>query len=180
MRVTCRVVTFVVFVSAFALSGSAMAAATKDIAAQEQALQTVLVDKLGPDAKTIRVVIDGTKVRLFGTVAERSTQELAEEVVLSARGDCDISNDLKAENEKSLFGGKTIQEGEDTALEMSVKSKLGDELGDYDKVIEVETVDGVVSLRGELPDEARHGFALKAARSVDGVKKVIDLIKIKS
>jgi len=41
-------------------------------------------------------------------------------------------------------------------------------------------VEGVVSLRGELPDEARRGFALKAARSVDGVKKVIDLIKIKS
>jgi osmotically-inducible protein OsmY len=41
-------------------------------------------------------------------------------------------------------------------------------------------VDGVVSLRGELPDEAQHGFTLTAARSVDGVKKVNDLIRITS
>lgn len=180
MRVTSRVVTLVALVLALGASGNAMAADTKDTAAQEQALQTLLVDKLGPDAKTIRVVIDGTKVRLFGKVAERSTKELAEEVVRSARGDCDIANDLKAKNEKKLFGGKSIQEGEDTALEVTVKSKLGDELGDYNKAIEVEAADGVVSLRGELPDEARRGYALKAARSVDGVKKVIDLIKIKS
>jgi hypothetical protein len=180
MRVTCGVVVLVVLVSALGVSGRAMAADTKDTAAQEQALQTLLVDKLGPDAKPIRVVIDGAKVRLFGTVAERSTKELAEEVVRSARGDCDIANDLKAKNEKKLFGGKGIQESEDTALEMSVKSKLGKELGEYDKAIEVEAADGVVSLRGEFPDEARHGFALKAARSVDGVKKVIDLIKLKS
>jgi osmotically-inducible protein OsmY len=37
----------------------------------------------------------------------------------------------------------------------------------------------VVSLRGPVPDQARLDLALKAARQVKGVRKVVDLLKLK-
>jgi osmotically-inducible protein OsmY len=161
-----------------ALAGFAVAG-DNDVAKREQALAKLLVDKLGADAKTIRVVIDGGKVLLLGTVAERSTQELAKEVLLSAGVD-KLTNKLKAKNEKKIGQGNALQEIEDARLEAQVKSKIGDEIGDHAKAIEVEVVDGVVSLRGELPDAVRRGFAIDAAKGTEGVKKVIDLIAVKS
>ena len=38
--------------------------------------------------------------------------------------------------------------------------------------------DGVVSLRGTVPDEARRKLALETAKKVDGVKELIDLIAV--
>jgi osmotically-inducible protein OsmY len=37
--------------------------------------------------------------------------------------------------------------------------------------------DGVVSLRGTLPDRQRREIAVKAAKDTKGVRKVVDLIK---
>ena len=163
----------------FGLLGGSAAVAGEDIAAREQSLAKLLVEKLGADAKTIRVVIDEGKVMLLGTVNERSTKELAKEVVLFGGAD-KISNKVKAKNEKKVFSGAGLQEAADAELEISVKSKIEKEIGDHAKTIEVETVDGVVSLRGELPDAARRGFAIDAVKGTEGVKKVIDLIRIKS
>ena len=162
----------------FGLLGGTAAVAGEDVAAREQQLATLLVEKLGTSAKTIRVVING-KVMLLGTVKERSTKELAKEVVLFGGAD-KISNKVKAKNEKKAFSGAGLQEAANAELEISVKSKIEKEIGDHAKAVEVETVDGVVSLRGELPDAARRGFAIDAAKGTEGVKKVIDLIRIKS
>ena len=60
-----------------------------------------------------------------------------------------------------------------------MKRHLHSEIGKRSKDIEVEAVDGVVSLRGTLPDASRKQIALDAAAKTKGVKKVVDLIKIK-
>jgi osmotically-inducible protein OsmY len=66
----------------------------------------------------------------------------------------------------------------DADLETQVKSRLLGELGRFALEIEVEATDGVVSLRGWVPDAARERFALDTAQGVRGVERVIDLIRV--
>jgi len=162
------------------------AATSQDAAASlEQQVATTLVNKLGQDAATIRVVVDNKgKVMLIGTAARRSTQELAKEVALFVPGVKKVQN--KVEYVPAASGGNvaeqavetTGEETSDSALETSVKYQLNREVGKRAWKIEVEAVEGVVSLRGTVPDQARYDIALKTAASVKGVKQVIDLLRI--
>lgn len=162
------------------------AATSQDAAASlEQQVATMLVNKLGQDAATIRVVVDNKgKVMLIGTAARRSTQELAKEVALFVPGVKKVQN--KVEYVPAASGGNvaeqavetTGEETSDSALETSVKYQLNREVGKRAWKIEVEAVEGVVSLRGTVPDQARYDIALKTAESVKGVKQVIDLLRI--
>jgi len=162
------------------------AATSQDAAASlEQQVATTLVNKLGQDAATIRVVVDNKgKVMLIGTAARRSTQELAKEVALFVPGVKKVQN--KVEYVPAASGGNvaeqavetTGEETSDSALETSVKYQLNREVGKRAWKIEVEAVEGVVSLRGTVPDQARYDIALKTAESVKGVKQVIDLLRI--
>ena len=163
------------------------AATSQDAAASlEQQVATTLVNKLGQDAATIRVVVDNKgKVMLIGTAARRSTQELAKEVALFVPGVKKVENKVEyvpaavAEGntaEKAME--KTGDEASDSGLETSVKYHLNREIGKTAWKIEVEAVEGVVSLRGTVPDQARHDIALKTAESVKGVKQVVDLLRI--
>jgi len=162
------------------------AATSQDAAASlEQQVATMLVNKLGQDAATIRVVVDNKgKVMLIGTAARRSTQELAKEVALFVPGVKKVQN--KVEYVPAASGGNvaeqavetTGEETSDSALETSVKYQLNREVGKRAWKIEVEAVEGVVSLRGTVPDQARYDIALKTAESVKGVKQVVDLLRI--
>jgi osmotically-inducible protein OsmY len=153
----------------------------------EARLQALLVDKLGDDAATIRVVMNGREAILLGEVARRATLELAEEVGLYADWVDDVDNKLQlagvrvggtgvaATAEKAA--AKTSDEGGDSLVETRVKGRLVAEIGSSARKIEVEVAEGVVSLRGTVPDEPRREVALKTAASVPGVEKVIDLLR---
>jgi osmotically-inducible protein OsmY len=167
----CILATALVAVPAFADDASANAQ-------KEQALTKLLVDKLGKDAEAIRVTIVGEKTTLTGQVAQRSTQELAEQVALYF-GAKKIDNQLSAKNEKGLFSGKTKKEMDDSKLEHAVESKVKAEIGAHYKEISIECTGGICSVRGTLPDQARKDLALKSASGVEGVKKVVDLLRIK-
>jgi osmotically-inducible protein OsmY len=153
----------------------------------EARLQALLVDKLGDDAATIRVVMNGREAILLGEVARRATLELAEEVGLFADWVDDVDNKLElagvrvggtgvaATAEKAA--AKTSDEGSDSLVETRVKGRLVSEIGSSARKIEVEVAEGVVSLRGTVPDEPRREVALKTAASVPGVERVIDLLR---
>ncbi len=141
-------------------------------------IQKKLVDKLGEDAKTIKVAIVEKKVVLVGEVKERDTAELAEEVALSVPGVTKVDNEIKAKDEKGLFAGKAKEETRDNSLENAVDSAVKKELGAHYKKLTIEAVAGSVSLRGPVPDEARYKLALDAAKKVQGVKRVIDLLEV--
>jgi osmotically-inducible protein OsmY len=153
----------------------------------EARLQALLVDKLGDDAATIRVVMNGREAILLGEVARRATLELAEEVGLFADWVDDVDNKLTlagvrvggtgvaATAEKAA--AKTSDEGSDSLVETRVKGRLVAEIGSSARKIEVEVAEGVVSLRGTVPDEPRREVALKTAASVPGVERVIDLLR---
>ena len=154
----------------------------------EKKLQALLVDKLGDDAATIRVVMNGREAILLGAVAHRSTQELAEEVALYADEIDKVDNKLKLAGIRVGGGGvvgtaekaaaKTSDEGGDSWIESRVKGRLVAEIGRHARKIEVEVAEGVVSLRGTVNDEPRREIALKSARGVPGVVKVIALLRV--
>jgi hyperosmotically inducible protein len=152
----------------------------------EKEVRLALLDKLGEDGLGVTVDAAGGRVSLIGAVDKRSTQELAEEVTKTVPGVQSVDNRLIARDERTAADtpvaravGHTEHELDDAVLEMRVGKNLLGEIGRYALDLEVEATDGVVSLRGTLPDPERKSLALKAVRGTSGVKQVVDLITLK-
>jgi osmotically-inducible protein OsmY len=148
-------------------------------------VRLALIDKLGFDALGITVDTAGGSVYLTGGVEKRATQELAEEVALSVPGVTKVENRLSlkptAQSETVVEQAVSSSELEvqDAALELRVGKNLLGEIGRHALSLEVESTDGVVSLRGRVPDRERKELALRAAQDTPGVKKVIDLVEVR-
>lgn len=149
-------------------------------------VKTSLLEELGLSAMGIEVTAESGDVTLSGTVAEKPAQELAEEVAAALDGVRAVHNDIrleKAEEDGEHPVGDAVSHAErevkDAALETKVKTRLVGEIGRHAFRIEVEASDGVVSLRGVVPDENRRKIALETARKTSGVDRVIDLLKTK-
>ena len=150
----------------------------------EADVRVALLEKLSDDALGVTVDASRGRVKLIGVVDKRSTQELAEEVAKSVPGVQSVDNQLSAREappESTAVGkavGHTEREVDDAILEMRVGKNLLGEIGRYALDLEVEATEGVVSLRGTLPDPERKSLALKVARETTGVKQVVDLLKV--
>ncbi|HEY2295959.1 MAG TPA: BON domain-containing protein [Thermoanaerobaculia bacterium] len=173
---------FVLALLATAVPAAAQAGHDDPALAKEIEIRDLMLEKGHEAALGIRVRVDGETAILTGTVPTRAAQELAEEVAKSVDGIKKVDNRLQI---KTASGAPppahTVeQEMADAHLEMRVKKQLNGEIGKYAKQIEVEATDGVVSLRGTVPDANRKKLALDTAGKTEGVKRVIDLIKIKS
>jgi hyperosmotically inducible periplasmic protein len=148
-------------------------------------IRLALIEKLGFDALGIRVDTAGSRVDLTGRVEKRATQELAEEVVRSVAGVGKVNNrvTLKEQGRSETPVGQAVASSElevqDAALELRVGKNLLGEIGRYALRLEVESTDGVVSVRGEVPDRQRKELALRTAGETEGVKKVIDLLEVR-
>jgi len=147
-------------------------------------IRLALIEKLGFDALSINVDTAGGSVFLTGGVEKRATQELAEEVARSVPGVSKVDNRLSlkggsAETPVEHAVSSTELEVQDAALELRVGKNLLGEIGRHALSLEVESTDGVVSVRGRVPDRQRKELALQAAQNTSGVKKVIDLIEVR-
>jgi osmotically-inducible protein OsmY len=170
-------------------AGAAHAAAQQQKASEEDPtyakeleIRDLLLEKGGESALGIRVTVDGAKAILTGDVPGRPAQELAEEVALSVDGIKSVDNRLRITPPSGAAAPtqSLAQEVADAKLEAKVKRHIHDEIGKWSKEIGVEAVEGVVSLRGTLPDANRKQLALDAAVKTKGVRRVIDLIKVKA
>ncbi len=134
-----------------------------------------LIDKLGADALRISVSVSGETATLTGEVAKSPSQGLAEEVALSVDGIKKVDNKVTV---KDAAGPLAASEAsvKNVALELKVKGILLTEIGRNALKIEVEVVDGVVSLRGKLDNPESSKAAIKKTRSIEGVKKVVNLL----
>jgi hyperosmotically inducible periplasmic protein len=148
-------------------------------------VRLALIEKLGFDALSIAVDTAGGHVYMTGRVEKRVTQELAEEVALSVPGVTKVENslELKGEGRSGTIVGQAVSstesEVQDAALELRVGKNLLGEIGRHALRLEVESTDGVVSVRGQVPDRERKELALRAAQGTAGVKKVIDLLEVR-
>jgi len=134
-----------------------------------------LIDKLGADALRITVSVSGETATLIGEVAKSPSQGLAEQVALSVEGIKKVDNKVTV---KEAAGPAAASEAsvKNVALEMKVKAVLLTEIGTNALKIEVEVVDGVVSLRGKLDNPEASKAAITKTRSIKGVRKVVDLL----
>lgn len=145
-------------------------------------IKAALFRSFGQDASHIHVKAQKNAVSLSGIVSERSTRELAEEVVKSVDGVVVVHNFLDLDSSDAAIPGQLLIHAEraarDAVIETGVKTKLTSDIGTEAIAVSVEACDGVVSLRGDLPDEQLHAEAIHTAESVAGVERVIDLIEV--
>ena len=161
-------------------AGAAAGSEHDPVLAKELEVRDLLLEKGGKSALGVKVTVDGKTAILTGEVPNRPTQELIEEVALSVPGIAKVDNRVKlsAAGAAALEGTKGEREFNDARLETKVKRALEDEIGKRARDVEVEAVDGVVSLRGTLPDASRKQIALDTTAKVKGVEKVVDLITV--
>lgn len=139
------------------------------------AVRGTLIEKLGVDAIRINVSVSGETATLTGEVAKAASQGLAEQVALSVKGVKKVENKVTQKDAEGAVGAGEAAV-KNVALEIKVKGILLGEIGTNALKIEVEVVDGVVSLRGKLDKPATAKAALKKVRSIKGVKKVVNLL----
>jgi osmotically-inducible protein OsmY len=138
-------------------------------------VRSKLIDKLGADALGISVSVSGETATLTGVVSKSPSQGLAEEIALSVAGIKKVDNKVTVKNAEGAVSASEASV-KNVALEMKVKGVLLAEIGSNALKIEVEVVDGVVSLRGKLDNPDSSKAAVRKTRSVKGVRKVIDLL----
>jgi osmotically-inducible protein OsmY len=186
LEMKIRIVAMVAL-AALALAGGAFAqedAATKALITAEN-VKALLLEKGGVKTVPIVVTMDGTTAILTGDVATKAVQELASEVALAVDGVKKVDNRLKLVGEKSfskMSSEEAAKENErelaDARLESSGKIALYKAIGTSASKLEIEAADGVVSLRGTLPDAERKKVALDTIGKMKDVKKVVDLVKV--
>lgn len=140
------------------------------------AVKSTLLEKLGADALRIKVSVSGETATLTGEVAKSASQGLAEQVALSVKGVKKVDNKVTQKDAEGVVGASEASV-KNVALEMKVKGVLLGEIGTNALKIEVEVVDGVVSLRGKLDNPETAKAALAKTHAIKGVKKVINLLK---
>ena len=152
-----------------------------DEASTAARVHDALLDRLGPDARDIRVEVRGTRAVLSGTVRRYSTKELSEEVALSVPGVRHTDEEIRV-LEPGVHGmARAVWRAENhvkwALLESRVKSRLVAEIGAEAFHVNVEAAEGEVSLRGVVPTAAQRELAVRAAATTPGVTRVIDLIR---
>lgn len=147
-------------------------------AALETKVAALLVEKLGDDAKAIKVAFVKDRIVLVGEVEDRATRELSEYLSRTVPAVRKVDNEVKARNERPIGGGKVQDEAADNSLEKTVRSALKKEVGQHAKTIQAEVVNGVALLVGRVPDAARRQLALKTAAEVPGVRRVVEVVSV--
>jgi len=75
---------------------------------------------------------------------------------------------------------ETMGVGPDAAITMKIQAKYADDDVVKGRNIDVDTVNGVVTLKGEVDTKRERDAAEQLARETSGVKRVIDELKVAS
>jgi hyperosmotically inducible periplasmic protein len=149
----------------------------KALAEKELEVRDKLLEKGGAPAAAVRVRMDGTTAILTGKVKTQAGLELAKEIALSVEGVKKVDNRLQLTTVGTTRTGEA--ELADGWLESKVKRHLYSDIGTHARKLEVEAVDGVVSVRGEVDNAARRDLAVASIQKTEGVKKFVNLIDVK-
>jgi len=141
-------------------------------------------------AKTAVFVEDGT-VTLRGEATSKAQKDLTAEYAKDIEGVKDVKNEMTVltpeMKQEKMMGEKTVGEkvsdmGEwidDSSITALVKTTLMYHRSTSGLSTAVDTKEGVVTLNGEVGNEAEKELAAKFASDVNGVKSVINKMTIK-
>lgn len=146
-------------------------------------VQLALFDNFGLDGMRVESEVVGSRVILGGTVHDPATQELAGGVVASLTGVEDVDNRIVVAPSEDFAGeddttAEVQQELADATLEARIKLALFGAVGLDAAQLEIEAVNGTVSVGGELSSEESKAAALATVDATEGVTQVIDMVEV--
>lgn len=134
-------------------------------------VKAALADSPDVSAAQIDVDVVTGNVTLTGVVPSNQSASKAVEIARSVSGVKSVRDNLQI---GSLSAGEYV---DDSVLVSKVKTKLMGEPGVQSLNIDVDAEQGVVTLTGMVRDTKEKSRAMAAARSVDGVVRVVDNLK---
>lgn len=149
----------------------------------EGALQTALALNPLLNPFSIKVQVDGQKARLAGEVENEVERGLAEHVALATRGVEQVDNQLQVNPglvDRPLELRAYAQRLEDATLGAVIRARLLWSRLTTDAAIEVQSREGVVTLRGKVASPEAKELAGVLARTTDGVYLVNNLVSLDS
>lgn len=135
---------------------------------QANDLQAALLENPQLNAFDIRVTIDDEKVRLSGNVKTDAQRKLAEDIV-SSFSDVEYVNNAIRVVHADKPSPSSLQDSVINAR-VSVKLMADDTLST--QRIDIDTVQNVVTLGGEVDSEEQKDHAATVASNVEGVRRV--------
>ncbi|MCC6543854.1 MAG: BON domain-containing protein [Nitrospirae bacterium] len=118
----------------------------------------------------IKIKSDDGVVILTGTVSEESHKSLAFETVSNLPG-------VKSVDNRLVVKGEYPAEKSDAWITMKLKTTLLFHRS-VSAMTEVETKDGIVTLKGEADNQAQKDLTTEYARDIDGVKDVNNVMTV--
>jgi len=167
-------------VSLLAICTSAIADPVKD-ARLEGALQTALSLNEMLNPFRIQVEVEAPRARLVGEVENEVERQLAEQVALATRGIEQVDNQLRVNAElveRPLELRAYAQRLEDATLAAVIRARLLWSRVTEKAAIDVQSSDGVVTLRGKVDSTEAKELAGVVARTTDGVHLVNNLVSL--
>lgn len=149
----------------------------------EGALQTALSLNRMLNPFSIKVQVDGQRARLIGEVENPVERALAEQVALATRGVEQVDNQLRVNPqlvERPLELRAYAQRLEDATLAAVIRARLLWSRVTEKAPIEVQSRDGVVTLRGKVDSPQAKELAGVLARTSTGVHLVNNLVSLDS
>lgn len=147
----------------------------------EGALQTALSLNRMLDSFRIKVEVDGKQARLSGEVENEVERQLAEDVARATRGIEQVENLLQVNTqlvERPLELRAYAQRLEDVTLAAVIRARLLWSRTTEKAPIEVQSSEGVVTLRGKVDSAEAKELAGVVARTTDGVYLVNNLVSL--
>lgn len=149
----------------------------------EGSLQTALALNRMLNPFRIQVAVDGQRARLSGEVENEVERQLAEHVALATRGIEQVDNQLRVNPElvqHPLELRAYAQRLEDATLAAVIRARLLWSATTEKAPIDVQSSDGVVTLRGKVDSAEAKELAGVLARTTEGVHLVNNLVSLDS
>lgn len=141
-------------------------------------IQLKLLESLkGADALRVSVDMRGTTAHLSGEVENRASVALAAEAARSVQGVSSVKSQV-SHNPKAPHQENFDTHVKDGMLMAQVRIRLLQEVGTSAVGIHITATDGVVSLRGEVPNSTTRAAAVDNVKAISDVKRVEDMLTV--
>jgi hyperosmotically inducible periplasmic protein len=164
---------------------------TAACAKSDVGITTSVKSRLAADdtVKAYKIDVDTKEgvVTLTGEVSSQAAKETAVKIARSTDGVASVVDNLTismagadrgAGGATAATAGRVGDVATDAMLTSSIKTKMLADANVGGLKIDVDTKDGVVTLTGNVKTAAERDAALRIARDTEGVKSVVDRLKI--
>lgn len=155
---------------------------------REGKIETAIIFNQHLSAFDIDVEVNSDTAYLIGTVSTEIEKDLAGQVALSVDGINNVKNQLRVSNDaKETSTKKTVKKNQDdsflaavkdASISAQVKMKLLANEHVAGLKIDVDTVNKVVTLKGEVPTKAAKNLAGKITENTDDVSSVNNKLNV--